>query len=217
MIFIRRVFFLLCLSCFAAFSQAQEILQKGNVLVGGDFGISFYNRDIARLNSQDIPGGVSMTDALRVHLHPKIYYGVAQQLFVQGYLGLDYSHYKRQTDGLRLVSTNWSIGSGLKYYFLEIAEPVFLSAEVGVAYNIFQINHVFSPQENRHQGLISSYLDIALEMDLGQGWMFAVILKDLVEYQSDVPNFKHREGWKTNNVFRHFIRYPHFGVYYRLP
>lgn len=194
---------------------AQSLLEKGSVFIGGDVGLSFYNKELAYYSDQ-IPQGYSMDDALRASLTPKIHYSIFDDIFIIGQLGFDYSNYKRQSDSRRYTFTNYRIGVGVKYYFLEIAKPVFLSAEAGVNYNYLQMNQRFVPLDEKNNTLTSAYLDIGIDLDLGEGWIFTIVLKDLIEYQSDTPNFKHREGWKVNNVFKHLIRYPHFSFLYKI-
>lgn len=194
---------------------AQSLLEKGSVFIGGNAGLSFYNKELAYYSDQT-PQSFSMDDALRASLTPKIHYAIFDNLFIVGQLGFDYSNYKRQSDSRRYTFSNFRVGAGVKYYFLEIASPVFLSAEVGANYNYLQMNQRFLPLDKNNNTLTSAYLDIGIDLDLGEGWIFSILLKDLIEYQSDTPNFKHRSGWRVNNVFKHLIRYPHFSFLYKI-
>jgi|SRR5690625_2183282 len=210
-----KFFWIIILNLMISQGVAQALLEKGSVFIGGEAGLSFYNRELAYYSNQ-LPQGFSMDDALRASITPKIHYGIFKDLFVIGQLGFDYSNYKRQNDSRRYTFTNYRVGAGLKYYFFEITKPVFLSAETGINYNYLQMNQRFLPLEKKSNMLVSAYLDIGIDLDLGEGWIFTIILKDLIEYQSDTPNFKHRAGWKVNNVFKQLIRYPHFSFLYKI-
>jgi len=209
---IFRFFLIFIISLFSLKSFSQELFEKGSFFVGGDFGLSFYNKDLAY---QQTPANYNMDNALRFSLLPKINYGIQKNVFLTGHLGLDYSNYKRQTDGLSLVGTNYKIGGGLKYYFLQIIEPVYLSSELGLSYNYYQIKQRNLPQEKQNQNYLSAYFDVNIDVDLGEGWIFSIVFKDLIAYNSKTPNPKHEKGIKINNIFKDFIRYPHFSIFYK--
>ncbi len=211
---IFRFFFIFILSLFSIKSFSQEIFKKGSFFVGGDFGLSFYNKDLAYINQQTF-SNYELDNALRFSLLPKINYGVLENTFITGHLGLDYSNYKRQTDGLSLVGTNYKIGGGLKYYFIQIIESIYLSSELGMSYNYYRIKQRNLPQEKQNQNYISAYFDVNIDLDLGERWLFSITFKDLIVYNSQTPNPKHEKGMKFNNIFKDFIRYPHFSVFYK--
>lgn len=209
---------ILCLLCglYANYGVAQQSpFAKGQLYLGVDLGLSFYNEELAHLNGQ-LPPNYQMNDAIRFTLAPKIDYAIANRLMLSAQIGFDFQNYKYQQTGQRFATNNYRFGVGVKYYVLKITEGFYFSTAVDVAYNYFHIQQGYQPYENTDQALWSVALNFGIDIMVSENILFSVLFTDLVDYHTAFPNFDYRKGWQLNPVFKNFLHYPHFSVMYRL-
>lgn len=210
-----RVFLFLTGLHFSLMASAQEILQKGSLILSGEVGISFYNSDL-RYSDSSVMANYNLNDALRFTLIPQLEYAFEDRLFVAGHLGFNFSNYKRQNSGFRLQALNLKTGVSLKYYLLEITDFLFVYSELGLSLNFYSLKQGSLPLERFNNTLITSNFDLGLTLFAGPEWMISLVFKDLISYHSDTPNFEHLRGLNTGSPFKDFIRFPHFSIAYKL-
>ncbi|MGO3812522.1 hypothetical protein, partial [Mesonia sp.] len=124
MIYRKLLFFLLVLlfpvlSILAQNANKVSYIPKNSIWVEAKVGLSFYNREIARINSENI-NYQKINNSLRLELIPQVNYAVANRLFIGGQIGVGYDSFEVKEIGKNNTSFNYKIGAQLQYYFLKI-------------------------------------------------------------------------------------------------
>lgn len=209
---------ILCLSLtfFSANSSAQEsdysALNKKSWWIEGQFAINFFDEDVARLSDNFISDG-SIDDYFEGNFNPKLNYAVFDRFFIGMQAGLGYQDFERPEKS-NFQAWNYAVGVQAQYYY-PVVSTLYAYTELGIKFNHFSIEQgglLAETQENFYK----SYLDIGLSYVFETDWKVSLLLKDVVSYHSATPNFDRRRGWNLNNVFKDFIRFPHFSIAYRL-
>lgn len=198
-----------------ALPQQNQSLEKGEIWAEAKVGLSFYNREIARINNENIIYQ-EINNSLRLEFIPQVNYAVANRLFLGGQIGIGYDSFEVKEIDKNNTSLNYKIGAQLQYYFLKITPQFYLKSEIGINYNHYRINPALENLDTQTSNYLKSYLDAGISFLPKEDWMISIFFKDIVTYHSNTPNFENREDLESSVIFQDFIRFPHFSVSYRI-
>lgn len=207
-------FILVFFSTYNIIAQTQA-LEKGELWVETKAGLSFYNREIARINNNDIDYQ-EINNSLRLEFIPQINYAIANKLFIGGQLGMSYDSFEVKEIEKNNTSLNYKIGAQLQYYFLRITPQFYLKSELGANYNHYRVNPAIENLDTQTSNYLKTYLDAGVSFLSKEDWMVSIFFKDIVTYHSNTPNFENRKDVESSVIFKDFIRFPHFSVSYRI-
>ncbi|PZW41741.1 tRNA synthetase class II (D, K and N) [Mesonia algae] len=207
-------FILVFFSTYNIIAQTQA-LEKGELWVETKAGLSFYNREIARINNNDIDYQ-EINNSLRLEFIPQINYAIANKLFIGGQLGMSYDSFEVKEIDKNNTSLNYKIGAQLQYYFLKITPQFYLKSEIGANYNHYRVNPAIENLDTQTSNYLKTYLDAGVSFLSKEDWMVSIFFKDIVTYHSNTPNFENRKDVESSVIFKDFIRFPHFSVSYRI-
>jgi len=207
-------FILVFFSTYNIIAQTQA-LEKGELWVETKAGLSFYNREIARINNNDIDYQ-EINNSLRLEFIPQINYAIANKLFIGGQLGMSYDSFEVKEIEKNNTSLNYKIGAQLQYYFLRITPQFYLKSELGTNYNHYRVNPAIENLDTQTSNYLKTYLDAGVSFLSKEDWMVSIFFKDIVTYHSNTPNFENRKDVESSVIFKDFIRFPHFSVSYRI-
>ncbi|MDR6300108.1 hypothetical protein [Mesonia maritima] len=204
-LFILLIFSTLC------YSQQNQALSKKSLWIEAKAGLSFYNRELARINNENI-NYQKVNNSLRLEIIPQLNYAIADRVFIGGQIGIGYDSFEEKTLNKNNTSYNYKIGAQLQYYFLKITPQFYLRSELGANFNHLNMN--FSV--NRSNNYLKTYLDAGFSFLPKENWMVSIFFKDIFTYHSSSPNFENRNDFESSVIFQDFIRFPHFSVSYQL-
>lgn len=197
------------------YGQQNEALSKEALWVEAKAGLSFYNRELARVNNENI-NYQEVNNSLRLQLIPQLHYAIANRLFIGGQVGIGFDSYEIKAIDENSTSINYKIGAQVQYYFLKITPQFYLRSEAGVNYNHYRINSALENRDTETSNYVKTYLDAGFSFLPEEDWMISIFFKDIVTYHSNTPNFENREDFESGVIFQDFIRFPHFSVSYKL-
>ncbi len=187
--------------------SAQNInFHKGEVWLGGTFGLSFNNNELARINQQTYLGQPEIQNQLAFQFIPKIEYAVFNKFLVGAHLGFS-MNLAESDHSSNLNLQNYKAGINARYFIVKVLPQLFIQSEIGLNYNYLHTN-------NTHNTYLKSYLDAGISFNISEYWLASLIFKDVLSYYSEQPNFENRSDFSNNN-FRDFINFPHFSIMYR--
>ncbi|MDT0294583.1 hypothetical protein ACFQ3R_12480 [Mesonia ostreae] len=209
-----NIFILVLFSGYNISAQNQS-LEKGEVWVEAKAGLSFYNRELARINNNNIDYQ-EINNSLRLEFIPQVNYAIANRLFIGGQLGIGYDSFEVKEIDKNNTSLNYKIGAQLQYYFLKITPQFYLKSEIGVNYNHYRVNPAIETLDTQTSNYLKTYLDAGFNFLLDEDWMVSIFFKDIVTYHSNTPNFENRKDVESSVIFQDFIRFAHFSISYRI-
>ena len=209
------LFFITVFSIQFLYAQQNQSLSNGSLWLEAKAGLSFYNRELARINGENI-NYQEVNNSFRLEVIPQINYAIANRLFLGGQIGIGYDSFELKELDEKSTRVNYKIGTQLQYYFLKITPEFYLRSELGINYNHYRSNSPIESPETQTNNYLKTYLDAGFSFLPEENWMISIFFKDIITYHSNTPNFDNRENFESSVLFQDFIRFPHFSVSYHL-
>ncbi|WP_121666840.1 hypothetical protein [Mesonia aquimarina] len=209
------LFFITVFSIQFFYAQQNQSLSNGSLWLEAKAGLSFYNRELARINGENI-NYQEVNNSFRLEFIPQLNYAIANRLFLGAHLGFGYDSFELKELDEKSTHVNYKIGTQLQYYFLKITPEFYLRSELGINYNHYRSNSPIETPETQNSNYLKTYLDAGFSFLPEENWMISIFFKDIITYHSNTPNFDNREDFESSVLFQDFIRFPHFSVSYQL-
>ncbi len=184
--------------------------EKGQQWLDLNLGLSFFSSNQTTLDELS-PVLTEKPNYFGLLVQPKYQYFLLDNLSIGAHLGFGYEELYENDLNFNQINRVYFTGLQSEYFFLNLGQLFFLSAEMDAGVHFLNRDHDTS--EWYFEGGLSFITSFLVKDEL----VLFMKLSDIISYASSEDNFFNLDqGFSVNNTFRNFINFPQFGIRYRL-